>query len=131
MLWLSHSHYRGSNTVKTLFGPLNNARYIWYIVFGRKRCHERSPSNGILPAVCTETDLKTKPTESFTRQIKKYSLPTAAIWLSLERQQHSTEPSHSYSKTRFYRPYCVCQALHGPSGLECLVVARIRAKTAV
>ena len=88
----------------TLFGTLNNARYTWYIVFGGKRRHGRSPRDGVLPAVCTEADLKTKPTESFTRQIKKYPLATAAIWLSLERPQHSTEPCHSNSKTRFLPP---------------------------
>ena len=57
-----------------------------------------------LPAVSTEADPKTKPTESSTGQIKKYSLATGAIWLSLEQQQHSTEPCHSKSKARFLPP---------------------------
>ena len=105
MLWLSQSHHRGSNTVKkALFGTLNSARYTWCMVFGGKRRQGRSPSDGVLPAVCTEADAKTKPIEGFTRQIKKYPLATAAIWVSLERKQHSTEPCHSNSKTRFLPP---------------------------
>ena len=83
---------------------LNSARYTWYIVFGGKRRHGRSPSDGVFPAVSTEAEPKTKPTESFTRQIKKYPLATAAIWPPLERQQHSTEPCHSNSKTRLLPP---------------------------
>ena len=73
-------------------------------MFGGKRRHGRSPRDGVLPTVCTEADPKTKPTECFTRQIKKYPIDSAAIWLSLEQQQHSTEPCHSNSKTKLLPP---------------------------
>ena len=49
-------------------------------------------------------DQKTKPAESFIRQITKYQRATVAIWLSLERQQHSTERCHSNSKTKLLPP---------------------------
>ena len=94
-LWLSQGHHRGSDTVKTLFGTLNNARYTWYIVFGGKRGHGRSTSDNIIPTHCAQVDEEDKANRKLYRQITKYQHATVSIWLSLERQQHSTERCHS------------------------------------
>ena len=83
--------------------------------------------HGVLPAVCTEADPKTKPTENFTRQlrsIRQLLLPSGS---RLNDNSPPPNPAIQIARRGFYRPYCVCQALHGASGLDHLVVSRIRA----
>ena len=46
------------------------------MVFGGQR-NNRSASDSVLPAVCTETDPRTEPTESFITHFTKYLRATA------------------------------------------------------
>ena len=76
-----------------------------------------APGDRVLPAVCAETDPKIKPTKSFIRQITKYH---SVIWLSLERQQHSTA-QRTNSKSECFPPI-LC--LSSASWCECVAEPR-------